>query len=288
MKMENDINTNDRLLLTHQNQTETEDKFQTEEDLSKYNDILKGYPKAKIYIRQISLIYPISKKTIEKLINARQTIEHHFADIYEQNIIYGINQCFRFNKSRPSPAQVIAMITGDSVAEQKQIEINKSNNEKTEYERYRKAKEKYETLRNEALENYKTNQSSASIRQRFKREAELNPRMYDSPIKVLDEIMADFISMQALILSYGLAGIKGFGIGISSHLAKISAKSKERLNGKPPRPPRLPDDCFTMYFRSKEFWDGVKKGGIVRTEIPTAFIEYIEDLIEMHKKWDRR
>ncbi|HSQ97488.1 MAG TPA: hypothetical protein VLL98_02095, partial [Rickettsiales bacterium] len=39
---------------------------------------------------------------------------------------------------------------------------------------------------------------------------------------------------------------------------------------------RLLDDCFTMYLRSKLFRDQVIKSGIVRIEIPDAFINYIE------------
>lgn len=249
--------------------------------MSKYNDILKNCPKAKTYIRQIALIYPISKKTIEKLINARQTIEHHFADTYEQNIIYGINQCFRFNKSRPSPAQVIAMITGDSIAELKQKEMDKNKSEKTELEKCKAAKEKYEALRKEALENYKNNPTTAAIRQRFKIESEANSNMYDLPIKVLYEIMGDFINIQAHILSYGMAKLTGYGLGITSHFSKISTKPKHETK-------RLLDDCFTMYLRSKQYREQVMKSGVVRTEVPTAFVEYVEELIAEHKKYGRR
>ncbi|MDD2839999.1 MAG: hypothetical protein PHY80_02615 [Rickettsiales bacterium] len=266
------------------NQTETDDKLQTEQDLSKYNDILKNYPKTKTYITQIYLIYPISKKAIEKFINARITIEHHFKDIYQENIIYGINQCFRFNKSRPSPAQVIAMITGDTVAELKHKEMDKHKNEKSEVEKYKEAKEKYQNLRDEALKQYfgenKENPNINPIRQKFKTESQLHQFIYPTPIEILDEIMTDFISIQAHILSFGMARLNGCGIGITNHLSKISTKSNEQTT-------RLLDDCFTMYLRSKPFRDQVIKSGIVRTETPEKFINYIEDLIMKHERYER-
>jgi hypothetical protein len=283
-----DANTNN-----NKTQTETDDKLQTEEDLSKYDNILKGYPKTKTYITQIYLIYPISKKAIEKFINARITIEHHFKDIYQENIIYGINQCFRFNKSRPSPAQVIAMITGDTVAELKHKEMDKHKTEKTEIEKYKEAKEKYQNLRDEALKQYfgenidrkntdnqNTNSTTNSTRQRFKNESQLHQFMYPTPIEVLDEIMTDFISIQAHILSFGIAKLNGYGIGITSHLSKISTKPNDQSS-------RLMDDCFTMYLRSKPFRDQVIKSGIVRTEIPNAFTNYVEDLIVKHEMYER-
>jgi len=288
ISVENKTNTD-----TNKTQTETEDKLQTEEDLSKYNDILKNYPKTKTYITQIYLIYPISKKAIEKFINARITIEHHFKDIYQENIVYGINQCFRFNKSRPSPAQVVAMITGDTVAELKHKEMDKHKNEKNEVEKYKEAKDKYQNLRDEALKQYfgenrdnqNSNQNTNStttnqIRQKFKSESQLHPLMYPTPIEILDEIMTDFISIQAHILSFGIAKINGCGIGITNHLSKISTKSNEQTT-------RLLDDCFTMYLRSKPFRDQVIKSGIVRTEIPEKFINYIEDLIVKHEMYER-
>ena len=335
---------------TNKTQTETDDRIQTEEDLSKYEEILKNYPKTKTYITQIYLIYPISKKAIEKAINARITIEHHFQDTYQENIIYGINQCFRFNKSRPSPAQVIDMITGDTVAELKHKETDKHKNEKSEVEKYKEAKEKYESLRNEALKQYfgedrdnqnnnQINQSNAltnknniltnnqnntqnqgqvsnktkdqisnqnnnnqtnnqnsnnqintqfnnsiykpnPIRQRFKSESELHPLMYPTPIHILDEIMTDFISIQAHILSFGVLKLNGCGIGITNHLSKISTKPANQ-------PTRLLDDCFTMYLRSKPYRTQVIKSGIVRTEIPDKFIKYVEDLIVKHEMYER-
>lgn len=271
---------------TNKTQTETDDKLQTEEDLSKYNDILKNYPKTKAYITQIYLIYPISKKAIEKAINARITIEHHFKDIYQENIVYGINQCFRFNKSRPSPAQVIAMITGDTVAELKHKEMDKHKNEKSEVEKYKEVKEKYQNLRDEALKQYfaenKENQNINPIRQKFKTESQpySHPNMYPTPIEILDEIMTDFISIQAHILSFGIAKINGCGIGITNHLSKISTKPSNQST-------RLLDDCFTMYLRSKPFRDQVIKSGTIRTEIPTAFTNYIEDLIVKHEMYER-
>ncbi|MDD2840331.1 MAG: hypothetical protein PHY80_04380 [Rickettsiales bacterium] len=305
ISIENKSNTNGNNTNTNKTQTETDDKIQTEEDLSKYNDILKNYPKTKTYITQIYLIYPISKKAIEKAINARITIEHHFKDIYQENIIYGINQCFRFNKSRPSPAQVIAMITGDTVAELKQKEMEKHKSEKTEIEKYKEAKEKYQTLRDEALKQYfgedtdkkninnqnsnqnrnsnqNTNSTTNPIRQKFKTESQpySHPNMYPTPIEILDEIMTDFISIQAHILSFGIAKLNGYGIGISNHLSKISTKPNDQSS-------RLMDDCFTMYLRSKPFRDQVIKSGIVRTEIPTAFINYTEDLIAKHEMYER-
>lgn len=281
-------NKSERLLLTINNssQTETDDKLQTEEDLSKYDEILKRYPKTKTYIKQISLIYPISKKTIEKMVNARNTIEHHFSEIYEQNIIYGINQCFRFNKSRPSPAQVIAMITGDTTAEQKQKEMDKSKNEKTELEKCKETKEKYENLRTEALKVYKgqnkDNPNINPVRERFKQELELNSSMtYPTPLEILDEIMTDYISIQAHVLSYGIARLNGYGLGITHHLAKISIKPKGQ-------PTRLLDDCFTMYLRSKGYIEQVIKLRTIRTEVPTAFIEYVDELIQQHRRWNGR
>jgi len=265
---------------TDKTQTETEDKLQTEEDLSKYDEILKNYPKTKTYITQIYLIYPISKKAIEKFINARITIEHHFSDIYQANIIYGINQCFRFSKSRPSPAQVIAMITGDTLAELKHKEMDKHKNEKTEVDKYKEAKEKYESLRSEALKLYmgenKENPNINPTKQRFETESQLHQLMYPTPIEILDEIMTDFISIQAHILSFGLARLNGYGIGMTNHLSKISIKPKGQ-------PTRLLDDCFTMYLRSKPFQERVIKSGIARTEIPDASANYIEDLILNHK-----
>ncbi|HSQ97523.1 MAG TPA: hypothetical protein VLL98_02270 [Rickettsiales bacterium] len=276
-------------------QNETEDKLQTEKDLAKYDEILRGYPKTKTYITQIYLIYPISKKAIEKFINARITIEHHFKDIYQENIVYGINQCFRFNKSRPSPAQVVAMITGDTVAELKHKEMDKHKNEKNEVEKYKEAKDKYQNLRDEALKQYfgenrdnqNSNQNTNStttnqIRQKFKTESQpySHPNMYPTPIEILDEIMTDFISIQAHILSFGTAKINGCGIGITNHLSKISTKPSNQST-------RLLDDCFTMYLRSKPFRDQVIKSGIVRIEIPTAFTNYVEDLIVKHEMYER-
>lgn len=304
ISIENKTDTNSNNTNTNKTQTETDDKLQTEEDLAKYNDILKNYPKTKTYITQIYLIYPISKKAIEKAINARITIEYHFKDIYQENIIYGINQCFRFNKSRPSPVQVIAMITGDTVAELKHKEMDKHKNEKSETDKYKEAKEKYETLRSEALklymgenkDNQTQNQNQTNIknnnqinnstykpnptRQRFKSESELHPLMYPAPIEILDEIMTDFISIQAHILSFGVAKLNGYGIGVTNHFSKISTKPKGQ-------PTRLLDDCFTMYLRSKSFQERVIKSGMVRTEIPDKFINYIEDLIMKHEMYER-
>ena len=107
----NTNNNDNKKLLLEKPALETDDKYKIEEELSIYDDILKNYPKTRTYIKQVSLIYQVSKKTLEKFVNARMIIEHHFKDIYQENIIYGINQCFRFNKSRPSPAQVVAMTT---------------------------------------------------------------------------------------------------------------------------------------------------------------------------------
>ena len=286
IEIENETNTNKTNTDTNKTQTETDDKLQTEEDLSKYEEILKNYPKTKTYITQIYLIYPISKKAIEKAINARITIEHHFQDTYQENIIYGINQCFRFNKSRPSPAQVIAMITGDTVAELKHKETDKHKNEKTEVEKYKEAKEKYDSLRSEALKVYFGEDRDMDLattnptRQRFKSESELRSLMYPTPIHILDEIMTDFISIQAHILSFGALKLNGCGIGITNHLSRISTKPANQ-------PTRLLDDCFTVYLRSKPYRDQVIKSGIVRTEIPDKFIKYVEDLILKHEMYER-
>lgn len=215
------------LLNDNNSRAETDDKYKLEEELSRYDEILKSYPKTKTYIKQTALIYSISKKTIEKLINARITIEYYFKDTYQENIIYGINQCFRFNKSRPFPAQVVAMITGDSIAELKHKELEKNRTEKTESEKYKEAKHKYETLRNEAIESYKRNEANSRIRQALNTDKyKLNYKAYSTPIEVLDEIMIDYISIQAHILSFGISKLNGYGIGITEHLSKISAKAE--------------------------------------------------------------
>ncbi|HSQ97467.1 MAG TPA: hypothetical protein VLL98_01990 [Rickettsiales bacterium] len=176
------------------------------------------------------------------------------------------------------------MITGDTVAELKHKEMDKHKNEKNEIERYKEAKEKYQTLRDEALKQYfgenKENPNINPIRQKFKSESQLHQLMYPTPIEILDEIMTDFISIQAHILSFGIAKLNGYGIGITNHLSKISTKPNDQST-------RLLDDCFTMYLRSKPFRDQVIKSGIVRTEIPTAFTNYIEDLIVKHEMYKR-
>ena len=283
-------NGNKKLLLEKPVLEETDDKYKIEEELSIYDDILKNYPKTKTYIKQISLIYQVSKKTLEKFVNARMIIEHHFKDIYQENIIYGINQCFRFNKSRPSPAQVVAMITGDSIANLKHKELEKNKNEKTEFEKYKEASEKYKQLRQDAIYNYKTNNT---IRKQLNTDTynKANYNISSTPLEVLDEIMIDYISIQAHILSFGVLRLNGYGIGISSRLSKIflnrSNKSDKTYNDytrntintiNTNNNSRNTNNCFTMYLRSNEYQEEVIRFGIVKTDVPKEFIEYLKEL----------
>ena len=94
--------------------------------------------------------------------------------------------------------------------------------------------------------------------------------------------MIDYISIQAHILSFGVLRLNGYGIGISSRLSKIFLNNRpnKTYNGDTNtiNNPRNTNNCFTMYLRSIEYQEEVIRSGIVKTDIPKEFIEYLEEL----------
>lgn len=97
--------------------------------------------------------------------------------------------------------------------------------------------------------------------------------------------MIDYISIQAHILSFGVLRLNGYGIGISSRLSKIFLNNKlnkmhndnsDNINTS--SNPRNTNNCFTMYLRSNEYQEEVIRSGIVKTDVPKEFIEYLKEL----------
>jgi hypothetical protein len=73
---------------------------------------LIGYPKTKAFVKRSKELFNISDKTLNSMLVAKESIEYLFRDEYEENIIYAMNECYKYRKGRPTPAQVLAELNG--------------------------------------------------------------------------------------------------------------------------------------------------------------------------------
>jgi hypothetical protein len=78
---------------------------------------LENYPKTKVFIKRSKELFNISARTIESMIQAKNIIEDCFKNEIPQNIIYALNECYKYKKNRPTPAQVIAVLQDEDKEE---------------------------------------------------------------------------------------------------------------------------------------------------------------------------
>jgi hypothetical protein len=219
-----------------------------------------GYPKAKAYVEQLYLLFPVGDVLIQKMINGKSTIEATLTDYAEYDIKFAIKQCFKFNKGRPTTNQVVAVLTGDKEEETKKRELEQSKSEQSHFELFNRVKGEYDELIKLSLSTYLT------------RHNQIRKTIYDNygicTLKVLDELMENFIQMQARALTFRVKNMDGIGLPLSKHFHFISSVNGELAS--------YPRKCFTTFLRSSFFEEKVKQKGKLSINIPTSFIEYIE------------
>lgn len=216
---------------------------------------LNAYPKTKAYIKACASYFAVNNNFIRKAITNRNTIENTLKYYDEFDIDLSVSKHYLFNKARPTPMQVIAMITGEKDGDLKK----KYAEEMTVINSKVSSKENMEQQFNDITKSAFSKYSINPYRK------ELNYKQ----LSVLDEMMVSYINYQAYIIIYLKIGIvnNSKNYGLSTHFNHISAVKGEELN--------YLNNSLTLYFKSKMFINNVIEDNVVKDNIPKAFIDYV-------------
>jgi hypothetical protein len=229
-----------------------------EDELEYLSDLLIDYPKTKAYIRQSALIFPMSKKTIEKSINAKQVIENTLFYFSEEDITFAINQTYKYNKGRPTPMQVVAILTGDTEGNLKK----KMMTDKKE------AEDTNEIIDGIISDFKKMNWSAWMQYIEGNKRKEVIKNKEPPKIEIIDELMKNLIELQAYLLTYFKRNKANFhNIGLSTHFSHIPHPSTKETNL---------NSNYLTYLRSNEFKNFVLQGNYININIPNCFVNYVK------------
>jgi len=224
--------------------------------LEKHEELI-GYPATKTYIKSCVSFFPTNNNFIIQAIKNKDTIENTLKFYDLGDIETAISKHYVYNKARPTPLQVVAMITGEKDGDLKKRYVEdmrtatyskRGNNANEEY---------YKQLASQALKRYSYDIYRKQINHKQR--------------TALDDMMVTYIFFQAYILAYLKNGIinNSKNKGLSSHFNHISTIQDEPVN--------YLVNSLTNYFKSDEYVQEVIMNNNIKDNIPDAFKEYLAE-----------
>lgn len=220
----------------------------------------KNYEQANVYINAICNLYNVSDKQREKMYDGLEQIQQELEGYDPYDVKVAINKHYKYksSKTRPNLHQVVAELTG---AEKNDYytDINCLS-----------AYERFEDLVEKSLNEYLNSENRLEILKSLgydtkKPTVQKIKNMNYAEIKMLfankiDEFMCQYIQIQANILS----GAK-IGVGLDGEFSRIKPTAHQQSSKY---------SCLLSYFRSKEFYETVKKLGTISILIPNDIQEH--------------
>lgn len=221
---------------------------------------MKNYDQANTYISMICNLYNVSEKAKETMHNGLEQIQQELGDYDVNDIKVAINRHYKYksSKTRPNLHQVVAELTGVEKLE------HYSNNDNSAYD-------KYDNLVNEFLNNYLNSNHRIEVLTTLGYSTEL-PKlcknntlngytevniMFANPI---DRFMCQYIQIQANILAK-----TNISVGLDNEFSKIKPTAHQQASRY---------SCLLYYFKSKEFYETVKRIGAILILVPTDIQEH--------------
>lgn len=221
---------------------------------------VQNYEQANTYIEAICNLYNVSDQQKNKMYDGLEQIQQELGNYDPYDVKVAINRHYKYKSSkvRPNLHQVVAELTGVEKLE------NYSNNDNSAYD-------KYDDLVNEFLNNYLNSNHRIEVLTTLGYSTEL-PKlcknntligyteiniMFANPI---DRFMCQYIQIQANILAK-----TNISVGLDNEFSKIKPTAHQQASNY---------SCLLYYFKSKEFYETVKRIGTISILVPTDIQEH--------------
>lgn len=222
----------------------------------------QNYEQANTYIEAICNLYNVSDQQKNKMYDGLEQIQQELENYDPYDVKVAINKHYKYKSSkvRPNLHQVVAELTGC-------IECNYSKTE-IDNQKY----ESYNQLVNNALEKYFNSQTRIDTLTQCGYTDTKPPKISKEYgcftfaninlwlANKIDLFMSQYIQIQANIL----AGTN-ISIGLDNEFSKIKPTAHQQASNY---------SCLLYYFKSKEFYETVKRIGAISILVPTDIQEH--------------